>query len=127
MAILRTAIKISNPLLEDMEPVIAVCVVNRSLFRQFIISKEIAEKLELKEVQKRQEKIGDSPEEIYSYVGPIKIDFNGRIGFSGALINNIDENKSCYLGSITMDDMNLVIFNEPKIELGFNPKSVIVK
>ena len=126
MAILRTAMKISNPLLEHIEPVIAVCTLNRSLYSVLMISREIADKLKLKQIEKRQVKIGNGSTEIYSYVGPVKLDFNGRIGFSGALVHNFDS-PFCYIGSITMDDMDLAVLEKPHYHIGIKNNSIPVE
>ena len=61
--------------------------------------------------------IGTGEPEQYSYVGPVKLEFNGRIGFSGALINNDKESKSCYLGSIVFDEMDLIVANPPSLQI----------
>jgi hypothetical protein len=92
-----------------------------------IITRKIADELGFKEIEKRQVKIGDGPTELYSYVGPVKIELDDRIGFSGALVNDSPEAVMCYLGSIVMSELDLEIVYEPHVKLRVSPKSIFAK
>lgn len=127
MPILYATLKISNPLRGNIKPEWIRCVVNESLFRHLIIREEIARRLELKEIYKREEKIGDGPASVFSYVGPIKLEFEGRIGYMGALVDKNDDYNTCYLGSIAMNEIGLTILETPTfVGLGHDPKSIVI-
>ena len=126
MAVLYATLRISNPLREDVEPQWIRCLVNRSLYKHLIIREGIAKKLELKEVCKREEKIGNGPTEVFSYVGPIKLEFEGRIGYMGALVIKNDDYNTCYLGSIAMNEVGLTVLETPTfVGLGHDPNVIV--
>lgn len=125
MSILTTKITISNPLASDKKRTAIGCVVNRSLYTHLMIGKEIAQELGLKEIEKRLVKIGNAQIEEYSYVGPVEIEFGGRTGFTGALIQN-EEGGMCHFGSIVMNELDMVILEKPLISVGLNPETIEV-
>jgi len=78
----------------------------------------MALQLDLKEIQKREIETADGKSLSVSYVGPIQLAFEDRICFVGAMVLG----NECLLGSIPMEDMDLVI--NPKLrKVMANPNS----
>ncbi len=69
------------------------------------IPQSVALQLELTELEKRPVTIADGSSHQVPYVGPVRVDFENRFCFVGALIIG-DE---VLLGAVPMDDMDLVI------------------
>ncbi len=78
----------------------------------------MAIQLGLKELQTREVVLADGSSRLAPYVGPMKIEFDTRICFVGAMVVG-DE---CLLGAAPMEDMDLVI--HPKLfKLSVKPES----
>ncbi|MDB5282773.1 MAG: clan aspartic protease, family [Bacteroidota bacterium] len=69
------------------------------------ISQSTAIQLELEELDKRPVVIADGSSHQVPYVGPIRVDFDNRFCFVGALVIG-DETL---LGAVPMEDMDLVV------------------
>lgn len=61
--------------------------------------------LQLKELEKREVILADGKRQLCSYLGPVKVTFQNRSCFVGALVLG----DSVLLGAIPMEDMDLVI------------------
>ena len=61
--------------------------------------------LQLETVDQKEVTLADGSQRLIPYVGPIKIQFENRIGFAGALVMG----DQVLLGAIPMEDMDLVI------------------
>lgn len=70
-----------------------------------IITPEIADHLELEELEKRSVTLADGNKKEVSYVGPIQVSFEDRSCFTGALVMGNEP----LLGAIPMEDMDLVV------------------
>jgi clan AA aspartic protease len=82
------------------------------------IPQHIAVQLGVSELQKREVTLADGSAKLVPYVGPIKIEFENRLCFVGAMVLG----DQCLLGAIPMEDMDLVI--HPKyFKLSVNPSS----
>lgn len=88
----------------DNKPIETSCLVN-SGSTYLCITQHIANQLGLKEWQRREVILADGSTFSYPYVGPVKIELENKMCFTGAVIMG-DE---CMLGTIPMDDMDLVI------------------
>jgi len=91
------------------------------------IPEHLAIQLQLKEIEKRDVVTADGREHSIPYVGPIRVRFDNRNSFSGALVIG----DSVLMGAIQMEDMDLVV--HPRTQtVTVNPESpnmplVIVK
>ena len=82
------------------------------------INQHIANQLGLNEIQKREVTLADESAKLVSYVGPIRVEFENRICFVGALVLA----ETCLLGAVPTEDMDLII--HPKLfKLCVNPDS----
>ncbi len=74
--------------------------------------------LELDEIDKKEAIPAEGSIHLVPYVGPIEIHFKNSVGFAGALVMG----DQVLLGSIPMEDMDLVIIPKSR-SLGINPIS----
>ena len=110
-------IKLSNPVLPDQLPIEVNCLVDSGA-TFLCIPQHVAVQLGLKEQQKREIFLADETVKLAPYVGPIKIEFENRICFVGAMILG----EKCLLGAVPMEDMDLVV--HPRyFKLSVNPES----
>jgi len=117
MGLVSTKITLSNPVKTDLKPLEVKCLVDIGA-TYLCISSHIANQLDLSELQKREVVLTDGATKNVPYVGPIKIQFEDRICFVGAMVMG-DE---ILLGAIPMEDMDLVV--HPKLfKLSVNPNS----
>jgi clan AA aspartic protease len=117
---IRTEIELSNPINPNLKPIKSVCLVDPGA-TYLCIPSHIGSQLGLKELQKREVKLADGNSSLAPYVGPIKVVFEDRLCFVGAMVLG-DE---VLLGAIPMEDMDLVI--HPKLlKISVNPENPIV-
>lgn len=117
MRLVFTQITLSNPVKTDLKPLEVKCLVDTGA-TYLCIPSHIANQLDLSELQKREVVLADGATKNVPYVGPIKIQFEDRICFVGAMVMG-DE---ILLGAIPMEDMDLVV--HPKLfKLSVNPNS----
>ncbi len=117
MGLVYANIKLSNPVIPDSIPLETNCLVD-SGSTYLCIAQQIANQLGLKELQQKEAQLADGSSKLLPYVGPLKIEFENRICFVGALVIG----NECLLGAIPMEDMDLVI--HPKLfTLSVNPES----
>ncbi|WLT40454.1 clan AA aspartic protease (plasmid) [Synechocystis sp. B12] len=74
--------------------------------------------LQLEIVDQKEVTLADGSRRLIPYVGPIKIKFENRIGFAGALVMG----DQVLLGAIPMEDMDLIIIPSER-RLAVNPHS----
>ena len=117
MGLVYANIKLSNPIIPAQLPIEVNCLVDSgSTF--LCITQHVANQLGLDELQKREIILADETAKLMPYVGPIKVEFENRACFVGAMVLG-DE---CLLGAIPMEDMDLVVI--PKLfKLSVNPES----
>ena len=82
------------------------------------IPEHVRIQLKLEEIDKKEVTLADRGKKLVSYVGPLEIRFENRIGFSGALVMG----DQTLLGAIPMEDMDLVISPKKRL-LEVNPES----
>ena len=117
MGLVYSNITLSNPVVGSMRPIDVVSLVDTGA-TYLCIPQHIANQLELKELQKREVTMADGSSSLVPYVGPIKVTFEDRICFVGAMILG----DQCLLGAIPMEDMDLIV--HPKyFKLSVNPNS----
>ena len=104
MGLVYSSLTLSNPINPDLKSIeVSSLVDTGALF--LCIPEHIAIQLQLKELEKREVTIADGSKRLCSYVGPIKIQFENRSCFTGALVIG----DAVLLGAIPMEDMDLVI------------------
>ncbi len=117
MGLVYANIKLSNPIIPAQLPIEVNCLVDSgSTF--LCITQHVANQLGLNELQKREIILADETAKLVPYVGPIKIEFENRICFVGAMVLG----EKCLLGVVPMEDMDLVV--HPRyFKLTVNPES----
>ncbi len=117
MGYVQASIILSNPSKAQLKPITTNALVDYgSLF--LCVPQHIAVQLELNELEKREVTIADGSKKLVPYVGSVRVSFENRNCFVGAMVLG-DE---VLLGAILLEDMDLVI--EPsKRKLSVNPDS----
>ena len=117
MGLVYTNIRLSNPVKPGLLAVDVTCLVDSgSTF--LCIPQHIANQLDLKEEQRREITLADDTSKMVPYVGPIKIEFENRICFVGAMVLG----DTCLLGAVPTEDMDVVIHRR-YFKLTVNPES----
>jgi len=115
MGLVFGQIKLSNPKDEKLEPIEVRCLVDTGA-TYLCIPESIAIQLKLDETEKREVMLANGSVTSVPYVGPIKIAFENRICYVGAMVMG----EQTLLGAIPMEDMDLVV--HPKLfKLSVNP------
>ena len=115
MGLVYSEIVLSNPLLANLTPLPVKCLADTDS-TYLVIPQHIASQLQALET--REATTADGRSHIVPYAGPVKVTFDGRNCFAGALIMG-DE---VLLGAVPMEDMDLVV--HPKLlTLTVNPYS----
>jgi len=82
------------------------------------IPERVRAKLRLETIDEKVVTLADGSRKSVPYVGPIKIRFKNRVGFTGALVMG----DQVLVGAIPMEDMDLVVIPRTRA-LDVNPKS----
>lgn len=117
MGLITAKIKLRNPRKPDLAPV-SIDALADSGSVHLSIPERVRLQLELDEEGQKDITLANGSEISVPYVGPIEIKFKNRTGFSGALVMG----DQPLLGSIQMDDMDLVL-NPKTREVDVNPLS----
>ena len=115
MGLIYTKIALSNPLNGSMKPMEISSLVDTGALH-LCIPEHVAIQLQLKELEKREVTIADGSKKLCAYVGPIRIQFENRSCFTGALVLG----DSVLLGAIPMEDMDLVV-QPALLKIAVNP------
>ena len=117
MGLVFTKITLSNPVNIQLKPLEVKCLVDTGA-TYLCIPSHVANQLDLKELQTREVVLADGGTKNVPYVGPIKIQFEDRICFVGAMVLG----DAILLGAIPMEDMDLVV--DPKLfKVSVNPNN----
>jgi clan AA aspartic protease len=81
-----------------------------------IIPEHIRLQLALEESSKKEITLADGPKKMVPYVGPIETRFKNRVAYVGAVVTG----EEVLLGSIPMEDMDLVILPQQR-RVDINP------
>jgi clan AA aspartic protease len=100
----HSKIKLSNPCLPLLQPIELTSLVDTGAL-MLCIPQSVAHQLELVELDMRPVTIADGSSHRVPYVGPVRVDFDNRFCFVGALVIG-DETL---LGALPMEDMDLVV------------------
>jgi clan AA aspartic protease len=104
MGLTYSKITLSNPRLPELNGIELNSLVDIGAL-MLCIPQTVALQLELEELDKRPVTIADGTSHQVPYVGPVRVDFENRFCFVGALIIG-DETL---LGAVPMEDMDLVV------------------
>ena len=115
MGLVFAQIKLSNPKDEALIPLDVKCLVDTGA-TYLCIPETVAIQLKLGETEKREVMLANGTVTSVPYVGPIKISFENRTCYVGAMVMG----EQTLLGAIPMEDMDLVV--HPKLfKLSVNP------
>ena len=117
MGLIFAEIELSNLLAPDLAPYRTKALVDTGALH-LCISQHIANQLKLSQLEEREVTIADGTKKLVPYVGPIKITFQNRSCFTGAMVIG-DE---VLLGAIPMEDMDLVV-HPSRLQITVNPNS----
>jgi len=117
MGLVNGKILLKNPRLPELAPVDVVALADSGAVH-LCIPEHVQIQLKLEAIDNKEVNLADGSKKLVSYVGPIELRFKNRVGFAGALIMG----DQVLLGSIPMEDMDLIIIPKPRT-LDVNPDS----
>jgi len=117
MGYVHASIELSNPRQPDLQPVTALAMADSGAL-MLCIPEHLALQLNLKQESEREVTVADGRSMKVPYVGPVKVAFQDRICFVGALVLG----DSVLLGAVPMEDMDLTI-NPSRQRLEPDPRS----
>lgn len=117
MGYVYAEIKLKNPRLDDLKPIIVKAMVDTGALT-LCIPKHIALQMKLETNTQREVTVADGRKQMVPYVGPIEVFFENRNCFVGALVLG-DE---VLLGAVPMEDMDLLV-SPTQRRLIVNPES----
>ena len=104
MGYVHAEIKLKNPRLTGLKPIIVKAMVDTGAL-MLCIPEHISTQLELETNGQREVTTADGRTQMAPYVGPIEVVFENRSCFVGALVLG-DE---VLLGAVPMEDMDLIV------------------
>lgn len=104
MGLVYATLSLSNPAQSELHPIEVRALVD-SGSTWLIIPEHVAIQLKLTTLEQREVTLADGAKKVVPYVGPIRIRFQNRNAFVGALVMG----EECLLGAIPMEDMDLLI------------------
>ena len=117
MGLVYSVITLSNPVQSDLLPIQTKCLID-SGSTYLVLPQHVATQLQLATLETREATVTDGSTWTVPYAGPVKISFENRSCFVGAIIMG-DEFLP---GTVTIEDMDMVI--QPKLlKLIVNPES----
>ena len=117
MGLVYSNITLSNPVKPELEPLSVKCLAD-SGSTYLVLPQHVATQLQLTVLESREATTADGSSHTVPYAGPVRVNFENRNCFVGALIMG-DE---VLLGAVPMEDMDLVVL--PKLlKLSVNPES----
>jgi clan AA aspartic protease len=117
MGLIYTSLVLSNPLDGTLKPIETSSLVDSGALH-LCVPEHIAIQLKLKELEKREVTVADGSKKLCSYVGPVRVQFQNRSCFTGALVLG----DAVLLGAIPMEDMDLIL--QPSLlKVTINPAS----
>ncbi len=117
MGLIIARIILKNPRENEIKPLELDALADSGALH-LCIPEHVRIQLKLEEIDKKEVTLADGGKKLVSYVGPVEIRFENRIGFSGALVMG----DQTLLGAIPMEDMDLVISPKKRL-LEVNPES----
>ncbi len=117
MGYVHAEIELANPREPDLESISINALVDTGAL-MLCLPEHIKVQLNLEEAEKREVTTTDGKKQLVSYVGPVKVRFENRSCFVGALILG----DQVLLGAVPMEDMDLVV-SAAKRTVTVNPES----
>jgi clan AA aspartic protease len=117
MGLVFAEIQLTNLLESTLQPFTTKALVDTGALH-LCIPQHIAFQLKLQTLEQREVSLADGSKRLVSYVGPVKVVFQNRSCFTGAMVLG-DE---VLLGAIPMEDMDLVV-HPSRLQLIANPNS----
>ena len=110
-------LQLSNPRRPDLVDLVVEALADTgSVF--LCIPEHVRLQLQLDVQEQREVTLADGSRRSYPYVGPLKLRFKNRVGYTGALVLG----DQVLLGAIPMEDMDLVV-NPRDRSVDVNPES----
>lgn len=117
MGMIHAEIELANPTQPQLNPLVVDALVDTGAMT-LCIPEHVALQLGLEEIETREVTTADEKRHVVPYVGPVRIKFQHRTCFTGALVIG----ETVLLGAVPMEDMDLVV--SPAGEtITVNPKS----
>ena len=104
MGYVYAEIELANPREPDLENINASALVDTGAL-MLCIPEHIKVQLNLEEAEKREVTTADGRKQLVSYVGPVRVRFQNRSCFVGALVLG----DQVLLGAVPMEDMDLIV------------------
>jgi len=117
MGLVYAPITLSNPRDATITPMKVKALVDTGAIT-LCIPEHIAVQLNLEHIEKREVKTADDTIHVVPYAGPVKIQFENRTCFTGALILG----NSILIGAVPLEDMDLVVSSRHR-KVTVNPDS----
>ena len=117
MGLMRAEVDLSNPRRDELASLKVSALVDTGAIT-LCIPEHVVVQLDLAEFEKREVATADGRHVPVPYVGPVQVRFANRSCFTGALVLG----DSVLLGSIPMEDMDLVISSREQ-RVTVNPES----
>jgi clan AA aspartic protease len=117
LGLVYSEITLSNPILAELKPITVKCLADVGS-TYLVLPQHIATQLQLHALETREATTADGSSHTVPYAGPIRVSFDNRNCFVGALIMGYE----VLLGAVPMEDMDLVV--HPKLlKLSVNPEN----
>ena len=117
MGLVYSRITLSNPVNTGLQPMVTRCLVDTGS-TYLVLPQPEATQLQLATLETRQAITANGISHTVPYAGPVKISFENRSCFVGAIIMG----NEVLLGAVPMEDMDLIV--QPKLlKLSVNPES----
>ncbi len=97
-------IELSNPQQPKLRPIRVRALADTGALT-LCIPEHVALQLKLEKESEREVNLADGRRQNVPYVGPVRIAFDGRICFAGAVV----QGDEVLLGAVPMEDMDLVV------------------
>nr|VFJ99702.1 MAG: clan AA aspartic protease, AF_0612 family [Candidatus Kentron sp. LFY] len=117
MGLVYVDIQLSNPRNTELKPLATNALVDIGAVT-LCIPEHVMVQLGLEEVEKREVTTADGKQRPVPYVGPIRVKFENRTCFTGALVLG----DGVLLGAVPMEDMDLVVSARMQ-QVTVNPQS----
>ena len=117
MGMIRAEIELANPTRPELKPLATEALVDTGTMT-ICIPEHVAVQLGLNQIETREVRTADEKAHVVPYVGPIRIRFQNRTCFTGALVIG----ETVLLGAVPMEDMDLVVSPSGQT-ITVNPKS----
>jgi len=117
MRLIYAEIQVANLLAPEISPYTTRALVDTGALH-LCIPAHIAYQLKLKQPEEREVIIADGSRKVAPYVGPLKVTFQNRSCFTGAMVMG----DTVLLGAIPMEDMDLVV-QPALLKVSVNPES----